>query len=47
MKFKTAKHQKDSVSLSVRCELQDSTAYQFGDKTEYYPNYRFAEFKKR
>lgn len=47
VKFKTAKHRKNSVSLSVRCEIQDSTAYQFGDKTEYYPNYRFAEFKKR
>lgn len=47
VKFKTAKHRKDSVSLSVRCEIQDSTAYQLGDKAEYYPNYRFAEFKKR
>ncbi len=47
VKFKTVKHRKNSVSLSVRCEIQDSTAYQFGDKTEYYPNYRFAEFKKR
>lgn len=47
VKFKTAKHRKNSISLSVRCEIQDSTAYQFGDKAEYYPNYRFAEFKKR
>lgn len=47
VKFKTAKHRKNSVSLTVRCEIQDSTAFQFGDETKYYPNYRFAEFKKR
>ena len=47
VKFKTAKHRKNSVSLTVRCEIQDSTAFQFGDETEYYPNYRFAEFKRK
>lgn len=47
VKFKTAKHRKNSVSLSVRCEIQDSTAYQFDNETKYYPNYRFAEFKRK